>query len=136
MARIDESFCCSRCFRYRSLKEFIRTNGNDGECHYCGASHVHVIEIGQLTGMFHNFLDLFVADDAALDTLDWYIQEWEVFNDNRLDEGGRGSLVEDIINANWDDDDALVGEAGVAPFVVPVRGFAKGWFVEFQGIAA
>ena len=77
----------------------------------------------KLTGMFHNFLDLFVADDAALDTLDWYIQEWEVFNDNRLDEGGRGSLVEDIINANWDDDDALVGEAGVAPFVVPVRGF-------------
>jgi hypothetical protein len=115
MARIDESFCCSRCFRYRSLKEFIRTNGNDDECHYCGASHVHVIEIGQLTGMFHNFLDLFVADDAALDTLDWYIQEWEVFNDNRLDEGGRGSLVEDIINANWDDDDALVG--GVSGFL-------------------
>lgn len=106
MIRLAELFCCARCFRYRSLKEFIRANGTaDRECHYCGATHVHVIEIGQLANKFHNFLDLFVADDEALDTLDWYIQAWDVFNDNRLDEAGRGVLVHDIINANWDDDD-------------------------------
>lgn len=32
---------------------------------------------------------------------------------------------------------ALVsGEAGVPTFLVPVRGFAKGWLVKFEGIAA
>ena len=32
---------------------------------------------------------------------------------------------------------ALVsGEAGVTTFLVPVRGFAKGWLVKFEGIAA
>jgi hypothetical protein len=111
--RLAESFCCVRCFRYRGLKEFIRANGTpDGECHYCGATHVHVIEIGELSDKFHNWLGLFVADDASLDTVDWYIQEWEVFNDNRLDEEARGALLDDIINASWDDDD---GEPQIHP---------------------
>lgn len=113
MIRLAESFCCVRCFQYHSLREFIRANGTaEGECHYCGATRVHVIEIGQLTSKFHNFLDLFVADDEALDTLDWYVQAWSVFNDNRLNDAHRRELLGDIINANWDDDD---GEPPIDP---------------------
>ena len=77
MVRLTESFCCTKCFRYRSLKRYIREHGTaNGGCDYCRGRNVHVIETGQLTDIFQNFMDLFVEEDRSLDTLVFYADEW------------------------------------------------------------
>ena len=106
MVRLAESFCCTRCFSYRSLKRYIREHGTTrGRCEYCEARNVHVIEIGQLTDAFQIFVDLFIEEDESLDTLAFYAAEWRVFNERRLDENGQVHLFNEIVNAHWDDDD-------------------------------
>ena len=106
MIRLAESFCCTRCFSYRSLKLYIREHGTtEGRCEYCGARNVHIIEIGQLTHTLQNFMDLFIEQDESLDTLVFYAAEWGVFNERRLDENGQINLFNEIVNAHWDDDD-------------------------------
>ena len=105
MVRLTESFCCTKCFRYRSLKRYIREHGTaNGGCDYCRGRNVHVIETGQLTDIFQNFMDLFVEEDRSLDTLVFYADEWGVFNGHRLDENGQVHLFNDIVNAHWDGD--------------------------------
>ena len=106
MIRLAESFCCTRCFSYRSLKRYILEHGTTrGRCGYCKARNVHVIEIGQLTDAFQNFMDLFIEEAESLDTLAFYAAEWGVFNERRLDENGQIDLFNEIVNAHWDDDD-------------------------------
>ncbi len=106
MVWLTESFCCMKCFRYRSLKRYIREHGTaNGRCDDCEAQNVHVIEIGQLTDAFQNFMDLFVEVDESLDTLAFHADEWGILNGHRLDETGQVHLFNDIVNTHRDDDD-------------------------------
>ena len=41
---------------------------------------VHVVEIGELTTAFQNFMDLFDKDDDSLDTLMSYADGWGIFS--------------------------------------------------------
>ena len=100
------SVCCTRCFKRRALKRHIRNRGTPNhQCDYCGARRVHVVEVGQLTHAFQNFMDLFVKDNDTWDTLVFYVDEWEVFNDVRHDDITAARLFNDIVKAGWDDDD-------------------------------
>ena len=106
MVRLTQSFCCTRCFKRRGLKSYIRNRGTPNrQCDYCAATRVHVVEIGELTNAFQNFIDLFVQDDDSLDTLAFHADELGVFNDARLDDVTATHLFNDIANAAWDDDD-------------------------------
>lgn len=101
-----DSRCCTKCFRYRDLKQFVHEHGTaNGRCDYCGATRVHTIDVGELTDAFQNFMDLFVQEDASLDTLAFFVDEWGVFSNTRLDEDVQIQLFNDIVNQYWDDDD-------------------------------
>ena len=106
MVRLTQSFCCTRCFKHRELKRYIRNHGTPNRlCDYCAATRVHVVEIGELTNAFQNFIELFVQDDDSWDTLVFYADEWGIFNDVRHDDVTAACLFNDIVNAAWDDDD-------------------------------
>ena len=106
MVRLTQSFCCARCFKHRALKRYIGNHGTPNRvCDYCAATRVHVVEIGELTNAFQNFMDLFDKDEYSLDTLIFYADEWGIFNGTRHDDVTAVQLFNDIINAAWDDDD-------------------------------
>jgi hypothetical protein len=68
---------------------------------------VAVIEVAELCGCFQNLLSVFeVAESFETGTpLIRLVQEhWEVFDDS-LDEDTQVKLLEEIANAEWDDDD-------------------------------
>ena len=127
MVRLTQSFCCTRCFKYRALKRYIRNHGTPNRsCDYCAARRVHVIEIGELTNAFQNFLDLFEKDDDSLDTLAFYVEERGIFDDARHDDAAAARLFNNIVNAAWDDDD---GEPPVdaADYYSCRRGVSEDW---------
>lgn len=106
MVRLTQSFCCTRCFNHRGLKRYIRSHGTPNRsCDYCAATRVHVVEIGELTNVFQNFMNLFERDDDSLETLIFYADEWGLFNSARHDDVTAVRLFNDITNAAWDDDD-------------------------------
>ena len=106
MFRLTQSYCCTRCFKHRGLKRFIRSQGTPNRsCDYCAATRVHVVEIGELTHPFQNFMDLFDRDESSWDTLIFYADEWGVFSDTRHNEATAANLFNDVVNAAWDDDD-------------------------------
>lgn len=101
--------CCPNCFSDDWLIEFIRKNSTStGECDYCGAADAPLVEVGQLTECFHNLLSMYKEADSFEngETLVWLIQwRWSVFNEDSLSEESMGTLLEDIANDDWDDDD-------------------------------
>ena len=105
MVRLTQSFCCARCFNHRALKRYVRNHGTPNRaCDYCAAMRVHVVEIGELTTAFQNFMDLFDKDDDSLDTLMSYADGWGIFS-VRHDGATAVHLFNEIANAAWDDDD-------------------------------
>jgi len=57
--------CCPNCFSHDCLIEFIRSNStNTGECDYCGATDVQILDVGQLTQYFHNLFSMYVEADT------------------------------------------------------------------------
>jgi hypothetical protein len=67
-----------------------------------------VIETAKLCEYFHNLLSMYViADDfdngePLIQLVQWH---WQVFNEDTLSEASQKRLLEEIANADWDDDD-------------------------------
>jgi RES domain-containing protein len=112
------SFCCERCFQYPWLTDFVKSQSTKtGDCDYCGATNVAVVEPAVLSQYFRNAASGFRSldapgvlapwEDAVVvgEQLDFLMQDrWQVFDDMFYDSGNAGELLEDIINASWDDD--------------------------------
>ena len=67
-----------------------------------------VVEVDELSGYFHNLLAMYVvADDfdsgePLIALIQWH---WNIFNEDEMSEDSRVELLEEIANADWDDDD-------------------------------
>lgn len=108
------SFCCAECFSHPWLREFVvQESTSTDDCDFCGSENVPVIEVGDLSGAFGNMMSLygvaesFEAGDLIVDLVQ---EDWDVFSQRLLDQGDPGSLLEEALNAHWDDD------SGESPF--------------------
>lgn len=106
--------CCEECFSDSFVKEYIRDNGERGECHYCDAHDVNCLEPDDLTELFQPVVDLYEIVEIGVnrtpdedptdvgeslpDLLDY---GWGVFSD-RLDYKQRSTLLSDIVNSFGD----------------------------------
>ena len=101
--------CCPNCFDHKWLKQHTaETSKNTGQCECCGEENVPVIEAGDLSGLFHNLLSMYVVAESyeTGEPLIWLIQwRWQLFNEDVLNEDSQVELLEDIANSDWDDDD-------------------------------
>jgi len=83
--------CCERCFNSKTLREYIRENGSQGECGFCGSERVRCIDPEELHDLFRPVIGLYRTvedfmpledlksgqyDDAMIDKLD---SEWGLF---------------------------------------------------------
>ncbi len=67
-----------------------------------------LIEASELGGYFYNLLSMYEIADSfeSGERLIALIQEeWQVFDEDALNEDQRAELLEEIVNADWDDDD-------------------------------
>jgi hypothetical protein len=101
--------CCPNCFDDKWLEDKIaELSDENGECPLCGADNVPLIEASELGGYFHNLLAMYEVADSfeSGERLIALIQEeWQVFDEDALNEDQRADLLEEIVNADWDDDD-------------------------------
>jgi hypothetical protein len=105
--------CCPNCFDDKWLKAKIAELSHEkGDCPLCGAENVPLIEASELGGYFHNLLSMYEVAESfeSGERLIALIQEeWQVFDEDALNEDQRAELLEEIVNADWDDD----GESAV-----------------------
>lgn len=101
--------CCPNCFNDEWLKEKIAELSEEhGECPLCGGENFPLIEASELGGYFHNLLSMYEVADSfeSGERLVFLIQDdWQVFDEDALTEDQRAELLEEIVNADWDDDD-------------------------------
>jgi len=101
--------CCPNCFDHKFIKQRIaELSAETGECPLCEAENVPLVEASELGGYFHNLFSMYVVADSfeSGEFLISLIQgHWQVFNEDVLDEDRQAELLEDIANADWDDDD-------------------------------
>jgi len=100
--------CCPNCFSDEFLKQYIVEHSTTkGECESCGEEDTCLIEPYELAGFFHNLLSMYEeaesyeAGEPLISRVQW---DWDVFNEDVLDEDSQGDLLEEIANSDWDDD--------------------------------
>jgi hypothetical protein len=101
--------CCSNCFNNSWLQKYIsESSKSTGQCDFCGAEGIPVIEVRELGGLFDNLLSMYeVAEDyesgePLIDLIQWH---WQIFSEENLGEDNMARLLEKIANSDWDDDD-------------------------------
>jgi hypothetical protein len=101
-------YCCANCFAHEWLKSRVNERSTvTGDCDFCEAESVPLLETSELATEFHNLLSMYVASETFEEgeSLLWLIQwNWNVFHDD-LDEDQQARLLENIVNSDWDDDD-------------------------------
>lgn len=77
-------FCCEKCFKDKLIKNTIRTLGVEGNCDFCGAEKVKVIDASQHSFVSEKILGLVESyeisknKDAKL-LKDALVQDWDIF---------------------------------------------------------
>lgn len=101
-------FCCSNCFAHSWLKRYVNEHSDSaGTCDFCGSEKVRLLSVNELAGPFRNMLSMYIVADTfeSGEPLLYLIQwRWDVFDDD-LAEGQQETLLEEIVNSDWDDDD-------------------------------
>ena len=101
------SSCCPNCFSYEWLRNYIHENSNEkGTCDYCGQEQIELIPVSHLYHLFENLMQLYVPSDepygeCLIDLIQW---NYEVFAEDLYTSGDAALLLEDIMQAGWDDD--------------------------------
>lgn len=116
--QVDPKKCCPSCFDHPWLVASVRKGSTEtGTCDYCGTADVPLLDVAELSEAFHNMLTIYEELQAGEtmgdfedplnvgETLIEMIQEdFGVFSDLVFDCGEAGRLLEDVANADWDDD--------------------------------
>lgn len=100
------SRCCFNCFSYEWLRNYIHENSSvKGACDYCGQKQVEIIPVTDLYHLFENLMQIYVPSDdpygeCLIDLIQW---NYEIFGEDLYTFGDAARLLEDIMQAGWDD---------------------------------
>jgi hypothetical protein len=103
------SFACHRCFADRRLIEWIKEQGTKGNCSWCGARNVFVVQLSSLGNLFKPVVGLYHPSDSPQgDGLANLLQgDWELFSNRIMDKGLARDLVGAIMEAGVDPKDLM-----------------------------
>ena len=69
------SLCCENCFNDLFLKEYIKENGEIGDCDFCNSKNVHCIPPTELADLFWPVVSLFSPVEEFMPMED--LKEWD-----------------------------------------------------------
>ncbi|GHV29825.1 hypothetical protein FACS1894167_09690 [Synergistales bacterium] len=113
--------CCIECFRDSEIREVIKSQGEMGNCDFCGSTGIHIYpigEVGAVEDMINGVIDVYEPDNNSDKELqfalltDWSIFS-EIFSDKLYDTHGLDrkyvliDLVSNLCSAYRDVDDPV-----------------------------
>jgi len=102
----QDTLCCENCFSDFVLKRYIKENGQQGSCSFCGSSSVSCLPPGSLESFFIPLLGLYVPAEDVMPTelLKEYdgsffwerlTEEWVIFSDEVVEQAD--DLLKEIL---------------------------------------
>lgn len=90
-------FCCSACFKNQEVRSTVEEiSQTTGECNYCGASDVKIIDAREIVELFQPVINLYEVSENGDKMLHEVLQlEWDLFN---LDPNTTRNLIFDIFS--------------------------------------
>ena len=92
--------CCAGCFGDRGLRKSIipLRSGGTGNCSYCGAEAVSVVQPRQLAEYFELLVSAYRSDDSGKLLVEWLREDWGMFGHPRMDESRAKDLLAEILD--------------------------------------
>ena len=92
--------CCARCFGDRGLRKEINEYRSKavGDCSYCGATGVAVVEPTQLAEFFDLVTGAYRLDEGGRLLVEWFREDWGLFTHPRMDDSKAKDLLAEILN--------------------------------------
>ena len=105
------SLVCAACFEDKIARRFIRDNGFQGICGFCGARHHKVVSAHKLRPLFEEVVGLYRPYEPAPGSESWKgetlsecMAGWDIFNADR-DNKVQNSILDEIIGFDPHDGD-------------------------------
>lgn len=77
----DDSLACHRCFKDKSLIDFIRKQGKRGWCDWCGGRNVYIVPLYELGEIFREAVTIYQPGAWDDESISFLLQEdWQVFS--------------------------------------------------------
>jgi hypothetical protein len=94
--------CCAVCFGDRALREmFIPLRSREtGRCSYCDSENVSVIAPAQISELFVLLISAYKADEQGKLLVEWFREDWGMFEHPRMDNPRARDLLADILEDN------------------------------------
>jgi len=114
-ARRRRRNCCERCFRHHWVRQQISTSEAMGDCDFCPARNVRIVDVQRLYSPFSNLMTMYARADDEVPILrsSWDVgeyattlieEDWEVFSQRHVRDGTDAPLLSEILRSGWDDD--------------------------------
>jgi len=93
--------CCTQCFQDDYLVKFIERKGEVGNCEFCHAEQVKIIDAHDLGGIFEPLIELYeeaqpIVEDYEGESLAECLEEWEVIS-GEMDTRIQNNLLDEIM---------------------------------------
>lgn len=90
--------CCPECFDDRGLRTDIipSLNPSHGDCSFCSARDVDLVEPAALSAVFEMFIGVYEPDPHGKSLVEWMKEDWHLFS--RLDIAHAKELLAEILD--------------------------------------
>lgn len=91
--------CCATCFNDRHLVQTIFALSEvRGDCSFCAAAEVALLTPAALADLFAPLVTIYEESDDGRTLVEWFGDDWNLFNGARLDEAAAVRLLGEILN--------------------------------------
>lgn len=93
-------YCCAKCFGDRGLTKsiFPLRSGQIGDCSYCLAQYVEIVNPPQLSEYFELLISAYQRAANGKLLVEWFRQDWGLFEHPRMDDSRAKDLLAEIID--------------------------------------
>lgn len=91
--------CCAGCFNDRHLIQTITDLSQEqGGCSFCATAGTALLEPARLGDLFAPLVTIYEEDEDGRTLVEWFAQDWNLFNTLRVDEASAVRLLGEILD--------------------------------------
>jgi len=91
--------CCAACFNDRHLiQTIVAISEVQGACSFCGTAQTALLAPTALADLFAPLVTIYEESDEGRTLVEWFADDWNLFNADRLDEAAAVRLLAEVLN--------------------------------------
>lgn len=103
---VTDKKCCVECFEDATLRRLAQAKSTEsGACQYCKRRNRALVNVYEMAGAFSCVVDLYAPSNDGDPLIDLVQADWEPFSERLIEREVASTLLDDILLADWDDDD-------------------------------